>query len=480
MSPEKKTPLRVVIIGGSITGLTLAHCLDKAGIDYIVLEQHHDILVSIGGAVALQPNGCRVLDQIGVFDELKLRTDLEDYSNTFPDGYTWHARSCASYAEGFGYPVTVTSRRNILDALYVSLEHQSKIMVGVKVTDISPSVSSDGPLTITTDNDTQYTADIVVGADGVHGITRSEMHRIADMQRPGLMPKDDPSNLTVDYLCLVGITDPIPADSAVARGLQPRRLYGVSYPGAYIMLAINGDSTVGWCVQVKTDRTYTHPHVPQWSHEDTRTKLEEISDYELCKSLKFRDIWQLTPSISCVPSQEGVLETWSFGRIACIGDNVFKLTPNLAQGANLCMESAATLANALHELITSNTENRKPTETVCHDTISKHLIPLKDRITNTCDESYKISRLQSLETPTDWFMARYINPHLTWLMYYVTWVSLRYAAVLSYVPLPERALVAGQRRDRVVRKWGVRIACGMLLGLYAICSLSLPLKISSQ
>ncbi|KAH1924769.1 orotidine-5'-phosphate decarboxylase, partial [Aspergillus fumigatus] len=35
--------MRVLIIGGSIAGLTLAHCLEKAKIDYVLLEKKEEI-----------------------------------------------------------------------------------------------------------------------------------------------------------------------------------------------------------------------------------------------------------------------------------------------------------------------------------------------------------------------------------------------------------------------------------------------------
>ena len=62
--------MKVVIVGGSIAGLTLAHCLSRYGIDYVVLERRHDIAPQVGASVSLQPNGARILDQLGMFDEV--------------------------------------------------------------------------------------------------------------------------------------------------------------------------------------------------------------------------------------------------------------------------------------------------------------------------------------------------------------------------------------------------------------------------
>lgn len=46
----------------------LAHCFDRAGIDYVVLERS-DLLVPKGGAsMALWPNNVRILDQLGLLE----------------------------------------------------------------------------------------------------------------------------------------------------------------------------------------------------------------------------------------------------------------------------------------------------------------------------------------------------------------------------------------------------------------------------
>lgn len=62
---------RVLIVGAGIGGLTLANCLQHAGIDYLLLEGREEIGLHVGAGVGLEPNGDRILDQLGV------RSDLE-------------------------------------------------------------------------------------------------------------------------------------------------------------------------------------------------------------------------------------------------------------------------------------------------------------------------------------------------------------------------------------------------------------------
>src|SRR4051812_30216048 len=61
---------KVIIAGGSIAGLTLAKMLETVGIDFLVLEAYPEIAPQVGASIGLCPNGLRVLDQIGCYEEI--------------------------------------------------------------------------------------------------------------------------------------------------------------------------------------------------------------------------------------------------------------------------------------------------------------------------------------------------------------------------------------------------------------------------
>jgi hypothetical protein len=69
MSPPP--PFKAIIIGGSISGLTLAHTFTYAGIDYILLEARDTISPQLGASIVIMPNGARILDQLGVYEEMR-------------------------------------------------------------------------------------------------------------------------------------------------------------------------------------------------------------------------------------------------------------------------------------------------------------------------------------------------------------------------------------------------------------------------
>jgi 2-polyprenyl-6-methoxyphenol hydroxylase-like FAD-dependent oxidoreductase len=62
---------KVIIVGGSVTGLTLANLFQKLGIDYVVLEAYGSIAPQVGASIGLHPNGLRILDQLDCYEDIR-------------------------------------------------------------------------------------------------------------------------------------------------------------------------------------------------------------------------------------------------------------------------------------------------------------------------------------------------------------------------------------------------------------------------
>ena len=65
--------MRVIVTGAGIGGSVLALALEqfgaKEGIDYVVLEQA-PALTEVGAGIQLSPNGVRILERLGLADDL--------------------------------------------------------------------------------------------------------------------------------------------------------------------------------------------------------------------------------------------------------------------------------------------------------------------------------------------------------------------------------------------------------------------------
>lgn len=68
-SPQQN-PFKVIIIGGSVAGLTLANALEKANIDYVLLEKR-DVCPNVGQTIFVLPCTSLVLEQLGISSKLE-------------------------------------------------------------------------------------------------------------------------------------------------------------------------------------------------------------------------------------------------------------------------------------------------------------------------------------------------------------------------------------------------------------------------
>lgn len=69
MSKSNPPKFRAIVVGAGPVGLYLAHALSKAGIDYLIFEQHDSVLRHQGAGILVYPHMLRLLDQIGLYDK---------------------------------------------------------------------------------------------------------------------------------------------------------------------------------------------------------------------------------------------------------------------------------------------------------------------------------------------------------------------------------------------------------------------------
>lgn len=94
---------KVIIVGGSIAGLTLAHCLSRLGIDYVVLEKRNQIAPQEGASVGIMPNGGRILEQLGLYDNVEQAIEPLSVAHlVFPDGFCSDSEYPRKLCERYG------------------------------------------------------------------------------------------------------------------------------------------------------------------------------------------------------------------------------------------------------------------------------------------------------------------------------------------------------------------------------------------
>jgi 2-polyprenyl-6-methoxyphenol hydroxylase-like FAD-dependent oxidoreductase len=60
----------VIIIGGSVAGLTLANILEAYDMEYILFERYEAIAPQLGASIGILPYGSQVLDQLGIEEKV--------------------------------------------------------------------------------------------------------------------------------------------------------------------------------------------------------------------------------------------------------------------------------------------------------------------------------------------------------------------------------------------------------------------------
>mgnify|MGYP004508120187 CR=1 FL=1 len=150
--------------------------------------------------------------------------------------------------------------------------------------------------------------------------------------------------------------------------------------------------------------------LPRYTKKDAEAFAEDIESYTLTPELTFGDLWRNRSTYTLVPTEEAQLKRWSWGRIACVGDCVHKMTPNMGAGGNSAMETAAALANELKKM-TDAAEKGKPS----YDDIKAYLgnyQTLRDiRLTAVLTAANGLTRTQALATIKDKFFAFWILPN---------------------------------------------------------------------
>jgi hypothetical protein len=98
------TSFRVIVVGGGPVGLTAAHALSKAGIDFLVLERRPEIVIDAGSNLVLSPVGIRTMMQLGILKDINAvsspldRIDRQDHNGRNIGDVQWFNYMKKKYA----------------------------------------------------------------------------------------------------------------------------------------------------------------------------------------------------------------------------------------------------------------------------------------------------------------------------------------------------------------------------------------------
>ncbi|KAL4940629.1 hypothetical protein BDV06DRAFT_230222 [Aspergillus oleicola] len=424
-----KPELKVIIVGGSIAGLSLAHCLYRANIDHIVLEKRQEIAPQEGASIGIWPNGARMLEQLGLYKELeKLTEPLHMMHIAYPDGFYFDDPLPKTINQRFGYPIIFLDRQKFLETLYRTYPDKSKIVTNTRVSEVQSSESS---ARVITENGTVYEGDIVMGADGVHSLVRREMWRLADLKQPGSIPRHEKTNMAVEYCCVYGISSPI-------AGLRGGECVN-SYMDGMTVLTFHGKGgRVYWFVIKKLHDKYIYPNTPRYTIDDAEKLCTQHRDTTVWNDIRIGHLWDNREVVSMTALEESLFAQWHFDRIGLMGDSIHKMTPNIGQGANSAIEDAAVLSSLLVHLMTRESP-RRPSAARIHRLLQDYQACRYERAETIYHKSRFGARFQSRDDAVKLIVGRYLTPRVRDYLANLSSMLIANGEIIQFLPFPKRS-----------------------------------------
>ncbi|KAK1707959.1 hypothetical protein CaCOL14_003500 [Colletotrichum acutatum] len=341
--PDEKH--QVIIVGGGITGLTMALMLQNLGVDYVLLEGYGTVTPNVGASIGLFPNGLRILDQLGCYDDILARgqpVEEQIVRNSITGKRIMTRKSRSLLIRRHGYPSIFMERFELLNVLYEHLKDKSRIFINQKVKRVESL--KDGALVYTKDGSV-FQGQMVVGADGVRSTIRQEMWRNADDNNDSsAIPARDRQNIPCEHACIFGTAKPM-------AGVAPGQVVGASGQGtvAGCMGGPGGEVFVFWFWTLpEGQRSYPIDEIPRFTDEDKQREFGRSVDALVADNgLRFREVVKNLEYSGVTALPHFVMRRWHYGRIVILGDAAHKFNPLVGQGGNSCIESCASLVNAL-------------------------------------------------------------------------------------------------------------------------------------
>lgn len=317
--------LEIAIVGAGMGGMAAAATLRQTGFNVRVYEQAQKF-GRIGAGIQMMPNSMKVLRRIGIEDRLR-KTSFAPFSHLNRVGDTGEIMRELPMPETlYNAPYLCMHRADLHDAL-LSAVPSGIIHLGKKLTGLDEAA---GRVTLSFADGTTASADLVVGADGVHSLVRD---------------------------IIVG------PDAPIHRG---RIAYRAVFPAALMDRDIGRSRTKWWGKDRHIVIYYTTaaksevyfvtsvPESAEWMTKESWSAKGDVRELRAAYDGFHADVRAV---LGACPDchkwailERNPLPHWSAGRVVLLGDACHPMTPYMAQGAATSIEDAAVLARCLAEV----------------------------------------------------------------------------------------------------------------------------------
>lgn len=299
--------MKAVIIGGGIAGLGSAVALTRRGWHVEVLERATRF-TEVGAGLSLWSNALRALDLLGVAGPVRDRAVLQGPLGTRDPAGRWLSRTDTGELERRFGPTAMIHRADLVAVLRDAVP-DGALHPGTSVS----AVRADGTVVHTGG---ECRADLVVGADGMHSVTRQSVWPTA------------PAPRYAGYTSWRVVTAPVPvAETCEWWGRGERIGYAPLPDGrVYCYATANAPEGASDGGLAELRRRFGGWHQP----------IPDLLDAADPDAVLHHDLYQLPP-----------LRTYTSGRVVLAGDAAHAMTPDLGQGACQALEDAVVLGSVM-------------------------------------------------------------------------------------------------------------------------------------
>jgi FAD-dependent urate hydroxylase len=348
---------QIIIVGGGIGGLCAAIALRQIGIGVKVYEQAEK-LEAVGAGLTLWANAIKALRKLSVADEvIKTGAKIERAELRTANGRVLSRSAHDEFERLFGEPTIAIHRADLHDILRSALP-ADVVQLSARCSRVEQNESQ--AIVHFADSRSDQ-ADLVVGADGIHSVIRTQLFPEVRLRYSGYASWRGVVQTTDE--AALGVTS-----ETWGRGSR----FGI--------LRID-ENQVYWftTANVPAGQTQTAPERKEfllhrfkgWHHP-----IELLIRSTPAEAILRNDIYDLKS-----------LSEWSEGRVCLLGDAAHPTTPNLGQGACMAIESAVVLARSL---------SQEESFTLALERYERERKPRTAWITN---QSWKIGQLGQIENP---------------------------------------------------------------------------------
>lgn len=316
MSGEGR-PLRVLVVGAGVGGISVARGLLRDGHDVTVFERRPNVRAA-GGAVTIWSNGEMVLRQLGVeMDGAgQLLRMVRAVTST---GRPLATLDVSAIADRLGAPVRMVPRRILLERLLDGFP-AGRIRCGSRALALA---ATHGAVRVQFGDGSSAVGDVLIGADGLHSMVRNSVGG-----------RDAKPTGWCSWQGLITLPE-IPDKETALMVIGERGNLGL-WPA--------GGSEVQWWFDLPWSSDFVRPQRPIQTIRSHFTGWSETVDRVLA-ALTDDDLAQ-----SPYPHFRHPVPPGGQGPVTLLGDAAHTMPPTLAQGTNQALLDAMVLCKALSDV----------------------------------------------------------------------------------------------------------------------------------